>query len=94
MIIIGTPHTRNSGYYLNDDRNSGGAKSEADVRTCPHCQAVIKMQEWAKAPVQNFCLKCMAPACNNEACQDCVPFMKRIQQHIESQLRRLRLLSG
>lgn len=94
MIIIGTPHTRGSGYYMNNDRPSGGRLSEADIRTCPHCQAVIKMQEWARAPVQNFCLKCMAPACNNEACQDCIPFMRRIEQHIAASLRRLRLLRG
>jgi hypothetical protein len=94
VIIIGTPHTHNSGYYKNDDRNSGGRLSEADIRTCPHCQAVIKMQEWAKAPVQNFCLKCMQPACNTEACQPCVPFIKKIEQHIQSQLRRLRLING
>lgn len=94
MIIIGTPHTRNSGYYMNDDRNSGGQKAEADIRTCPHCQAVIKMQEWSKATVQNFCMKCMAPTCIHGGCEACVPFMKKIQQHIETQLRRLRLISG
>lgn len=77
-ILIGTPHSRHAGYFLNDDRNSGGQKAEADIRTCPHCQAIIKMQEWAKAPVQNFCIKCMAPACNHEACFDCVPFLKKL----------------
>lgn len=94
MILIGTPFSRNAGYYQNDDRNSGGRLSEADVRTCPHCQAVIKMQEWKAAPEQNFCLKCMAPACNNPACQDCVPFMKQIEHYIANQLRIKRLLSG
>lgn len=94
MIIIGTPHTRNSGYTMNDDRNSGGRKTEADIQTCPHCQAIIKMDEWAKAPTQNFCLKCMKPACNTEACQDCVPFIKKLEQYIEIQLRRIRLVRG
>jgi hypothetical protein len=81
LIIIGTPHSRNAGYYLNDDING---KAEADVRTCPHCQAIIKMQEWAKAPIQNFCLKCMAPACNHEACFDCVPFVKKIDMFTDA----------
>lgn len=94
MIIIGTPHTRGSGYYLNDDRPSDGKKSEADIRTCPHCQAVIKMAEWAKADTQNFCIKCMAPACNNPACVPCVPFLRQLEMHIQAQLRRVRLLSG
>jgi hypothetical protein len=91
-IIIGTPHTKGSGYFIND--KDLASRQEADVRTCPHCQAVIKMQEWAKAPVQNFCLKCMAPACNTEACQDCIPFMRKIERYIEVQLRRVRLLQG
>lgn len=92
MIIVGTPHTRGSGYTVNDQALS--SRQEADIQTCPHCQAVIKMQEWSKASVQNFCLKCMKPACNNDACQPCVPFIKKIEQHIAAQLRRLRLLSG
>lgn len=92
MIIIGTPHARGSGYFVND--KDLASRQEADVRTCPHCQAIIKMQEWAASPVQNFCLKCMAPACNNEACQDCVPFKRKIEAYIDSQFRRLRLLRG
>jgi hypothetical protein len=91
VIIIGTPHTRNSGYTINDQALS--TRQEADIQTCPHCQAVIKMQEWAKASVQNFCMKCMKPTCDHAACQDCVPFMLKIQRHIETQLRRLRLLA-
>jgi hypothetical protein len=94
VIIIGTPHSKGAGYTLNDDRPSGGKKTEADVRTCPHCQAIIKMQEWAKSQTQNFCLKCMAPACNTKECQDCIPFIQKIETHIETQLRRKRLLGG
>ena len=85
MILIGTPHTRNAGYFMNDDRNSGGKKDEADIATCPHCQAVIKLQEWRKDPVQNFCLKCMKPACNhNPACLDCVPFIQKIERYTDA----------
>ena len=84
MIIIGTPHSKGAGYYLNDDRPSDGKKSEADIRTCPHCQAIIKMQEWSKAPVQNFCIKCMAPACNDPACHECIPFIRKIEQFTDA----------
>jgi hypothetical protein len=78
MIVIGTPHTKNAGYLRNDDRCSGGKLAEGDVQTCPHCQAVINMQQWAKAPVQNFCMKCMKPACPE--CEDCMPFIARIDR--------------
>jgi hypothetical protein len=69
-------------------------RQEADIRTCPHCQAVIKMQEWKKAAVQNFCMKCMQPTCEHAACQDCVPFVQKIERYVEAQLRRVRLLRG
>lgn len=92
MIIVGTPHSKGSGYFINDKNLA--SRQEADIRTCPHCQALIKMQEWAKAPVQNFCLKCMAPACNRKECEDCIPFMRKIEQFIKMQLQRKRLLGG
>lgn len=85
MILIGTPHTRNAGYFMNDDRNSGGTKAEADIQTCPHCQCIIKMQEWRKAPIQNFCIKCMRPACNDKReCLDCMPFMQKIDRYCDA----------
>jgi len=84
-FIIGTPHTHNSGYYRNDDRCAGGDLSEGDVQTCPHCQAIINMQQWSKDPVQNFCLKCMRPACNhNAACLECRPFLQKIDQFTDA----------
>lgn len=82
MIVIGTPHTRNAGYFINDKDLK--TRQEADIATCPHCQAVIKLQEWSKAPVQNFCLKCMKPACNHPACFECVPFIKKIDEYTDA----------
>jgi len=81
MILIGTPHTRNSGYYLSDNRAAGDGKREADIRTCTHCQAIIKMQAWKDEGA--FCRECFAPICVNcgtemKATGVCVPFMKRI----------------
>jgi hypothetical protein len=78
MILIGTPHTRNAGYYLNDDPN--GKKREADIQTCWHCQRVIKMHEWKQDGA--FCRGCMHPICG--PCGDqmllfgCVPFLKKL----------------
>jgi predicted nucleic acid-binding Zn ribbon protein len=86
VIIIGTPHTRGSGYTIND--KDLASRQEADVQTCPHSQAIIKMQEWAKAPVQNFCMKCMKPTCANPACQDCIPFIQQLERYIATQLRK------
>lgn len=78
-FVIGTPHIDGAGYYRNDDRCSGGRLSEADIRTCPHCQKIIKMQEWKTAAVQNFCMKCMQPTCDNQACvHDCIPYLQQV----------------
>ena len=82
-IIIGTPHTKNAGYYM-----SGGphGKREADIRTCPHCQAVIKMQLWKDDG--GFCRKCNAPICAH--CADralvfgCEPFMQRLEKFTDA----------
>ena len=84
-FVIGTPHTRGAGYCRNDDTPSGGKLSEADIQSCPHCQAVIKMQEWRTAKVQNFCNRCMAPTCDSPGCvHECVPFMQVFEQWIGS----------
>jgi hypothetical protein len=52
---------------MNDDRTSGGQKAEADIQTCPHCQAVIKLQEWKRVEDGKmnggFCMKCNEPMC-------------------------------
>ncbi len=88
-VIIGTPHTKGAGYFLNDRNLSD--RQEADIRTCTHCQAVIKMQEWKQDGA--WCGKCMAPICGSGRCAEetakfgCVPFLKKIEQHAETQMR-------
>lgn len=90
-FLIGTPHTHNAGYHCNDDRASGGLKDENDVQTCPHCQAVIKMQLWKDNG--GWCSKCEKPLCSNPTCiaetnkYGCVPFFKKIEQHVESTIK-------
>lgn len=39
-------HFNGQGYYLNDDRNSGGKKAEDDILGCGHCTASFKKSEW------------------------------------------------
>lgn len=85
-----TPHTRGAGYFYNDDRPSGGRMAEADVRTCPHCQAIIKMAEWDVLKDKGgFCTKCCAPLCQHCGRRmvlfGCTPFMKQLDQLVEMQ---------
>lgn len=87
-FFIGTPHTRNAGYFYNDDRPSGGIKREDDVKTCPHCQAVILMREWQKVShgTMNggFCQQCNAPICphctSKFATEGCIPFIEQLEK--------------
>jgi hypothetical protein len=88
-FVIGTPHTHNAGYVRNDDRVSGGKLLEGDVQTCPHCEAVIIMQQWKLDG--GWCAKCEAPLCNNPSCiaetakLGCVPFVRKIEKFLGSQ---------
>jgi hypothetical protein len=86
-LNIGTPFSKGAGYYINDDRAAGGKVAEADVRTCTHCQAIIKLQEWKVHGA--FCMECMAPICvlcGVEMKQKgyCVPFVKRIEAYTDA----------
>ena len=84
MANFGTAYTKNAGYYRNDNRVSGGTLEEDDVKTCPHCQAVILMSKW-KA-FGGFCRQCNAPVCGNCGKRmeqfGCEPFMKKLEAEI------------
>src|SRR5262245_40292739 len=90
-VLIGTPYTKGAGYFLNDKELR--TRQEADVRTCTHCQGVIKMQEWKLDGA--WCARCFAPICakcGKEAeIKGCVPFLKKIEQYAEEQMRFARL---
>ena len=83
-FIIGTPHLKNCGH--SGYRNGGDDMEyrEADIQTCPHCQKVIDLRKWASATTQNFCLKCMKPACDQPGCVDCVPFLKKLDLQLDA----------
>ena len=88
-FVIGTPHTRGAGYVLNNQDLSAAKRQEADVRTCSHCQAIIKMQEWREDGA--WCSKCSSPVCSHGACakkteaMGCIPYVKYIETIIESE---------
>ena len=74
-----------AGYYLNDDRNSGGGKVEDDVILCGHCQAVLKKSQWLQDG--GYCSSCDGSLC--AACAKplahggiCISFKKLIDQQL------------
>ena len=70
-INIGTPHTKGAGYFVNGlNLTPNQGREEADIRTCPHCQYVIKMQEWKNDGA--WCYKCNAPVCGTTGNPLCV----------------------
>jgi len=97
-FIIGTPHTRNSGYLGAETGGHNSCKVEADVKICTHCETTILMQSWKEDG--GWCSKCMAPICG--PCADkmlihgCLPYVKRLESILETeeQRRQLRRLMG
>jgi hypothetical protein len=93
---IGTPHTRNAGYFV--DGADSSRKREADVQCCKHCERVILMQQWSDDG--GFCSRCMAPVCG--PCADrmltfgCEPALKRIEAAFDMtvKLAQFRKLAG
>ena len=81
-FYIGTPHTHNAGYHWD---GYGAGKEQNDVQTCPHCQAVILMQQWKKAQSSYFCTRCFKPTCGQPACESkgCVPFAAKLEREFD-----------
>lgn len=86
---IGTPHIKGAGYLLNNKNLSPLQRQEADIQTCAHCQAVIKMQEWktngawCQQEMKPLCLKCG----KRSQVFGCEPIMRKIEQVAEMQMR-------
>lgn len=86
-VLIGTPHTHNAGYFVNDKNLN--TRQEADVQTCSHCQAIILMQAWKNDGA--FCRGCMKPIC--ALCGDrmlthgCEPFLKRLEMFLDATIK-------
>lgn len=99
-FAIGTPHRKGCG---NLDARTGGHDSrhvEADIKTCPHCQAVINLQRWKEEG--GWCSKCQAPLCSNPDCikrtaeLGCVPFTQALEREwaLKGKLDHFRKLAG
>ena len=97
-FIIGTPHTKNAGHLI---AQSGGYRSvteECDIRTCTHCQKVLKMNLWKEDG--GWCSKCNAPICgpcaDNMLLRGCEPWTKQIDQAFDQavKLDQFRKLAG
>lgn len=88
-FIIGTPHTHNAGHFY--DWKASGRQEQDDVQTCPHCEAIILMRVWKHEG--GWCGKCMSPLCSNAGCVaetarlGCVPFVKKLEAHINAQVK-------
>jgi hypothetical protein len=91
-FTIGTPFTHNAGYHWNG-REKG--KDEHDVQTCPHCEAVILMQQWRKVEEGKmnggFCMKCSKPVCGrcNKKMQThgCTPFLAELERVTDARVK-------
>ena len=87
--IVTTPFTKGAGYLENGVNLNPSQREKADIRTCTHCQAVIKMQQWKHRG--GFCFKCSAPICEHCAkelqTKGCVPFLKKIEAFAEQVMR-------
>lgn len=76
-----------AGYYLNDDRESGGGKTENDVLTCGHCQAIILRSEWREDGCHCWCCdSAVGVRCGCAArmiTRGCENFVRRVEAAIE-----------
>lgn len=84
-LIIGGNLSHGAGYMLNDNRASGNGVKEADIVSCPHCQALIELALWKEDG--GFCGKCNKPVCgpcaDRMATKGCAPFVKLIEDHLD-----------
>lgn len=82
-VIVGTPHAKGAGYFLN---NKNAKREEADVQTCSHCQGIILMQQWKEDGA--WCGKCMKPICARCGARatifGCEPFARKIDQALRA----------
>jgi hypothetical protein len=87
-FVIGTPFSHNAGYHWD---GQGKTKDENDVQTCPHCEAVILMQQWRKVEegkmTGGFCMKCSKPVCGRcnakMQTEGCIPFIAKLEKHFD-----------
>jgi len=78
------------GYYLNDNRASGGTLEEDALLGCNHCHAPLKKAEWKHEG--GFCMGCEKPLCfsclKDATKNGCRPEVERIARAVEEDYRR------
>lgn len=80
-----------AGYFLNDNRASGGALQEDDLLGCRHCQALVRKSQWRKRG--GFCRACDSPLCLRCAQRaqqfGCESFARRVEGELEARRSRV-----
>lgn len=75
------------GYYMSDNRCSGGTHEEDDFLVCKHCQKGLRKSEWKLQGA--FCHCCDAPICTEcDKSPVCTPFMKKLETSVDEAYRR------
>lgn len=84
-----------AGFLLNDDRASGGKRTEADVLICEHCQHTLIGSSWRDDG--GWCGRCGAPVCGSCAdrmqTEGCTPFVRKIEEALDPSLKHRHLVS-
>ena len=94
-LVLTRRQSDGAGYLFNTSEDT--ETEEADILCCPHCQQVIKLQEWKLDREQGggikggYCRQCRAPIC--PGCTDrmilygCEPYLKKIDEELERSYR-------
>jgi hypothetical protein len=80
-----------AGYFMNDDRASGGSLDEDDIIACAHCAKALKKHLWKQHG--GMCCVCAKPLCTvctqrtfNVGCEG--PQEKQIERAVNEFYRR------
>ena len=73
MPVIQTTPRKYEGYFMRDDRASGGTLFECATYTCSHCQAIVMVDPLRTRP-RAFCIKC-----NHRLCDRCGAVLAQTQ---------------
>lgn len=66
------------GYFMKDERASGGQKVEYNVFTCMHCGSAVVMHP-ERARKRGYCAHCNGLVCDDRLCNEsCTPVEKCI----------------
>ena len=67
---------KTAGHLIIMDANGG--EEQLETVACAHCQRQLNR---ALIHTLGWCMRCMAPTCPTAACDECVPFLKKIEEY-------------